>query len=46
MTSMNDADRSAERRLHRENLNCLSYWYPKLLAADLPVPRTRIQRRA
>ncbi len=44
MTSMNDADRSAERRLHRENLNCLSYWYPKLLAADLPVPRTRIVR--
>jgi hypothetical protein len=30
--------------LHREDRNCLSYWYPKLLAADLPVPRTRIVR--
>jgi hypothetical protein len=24
--------------------NCLSYWYPKLLAAGLPVPRTEIVR--
>lgn len=26
------------------DLNCLSYWFPKLLSADLPVPRTEIVR--
>lgn len=28
--------------MEQQNLNCLSYWYPKLLAAELPVPKTII----
>lgn len=32
----------AEHMLHRRGISCLSYWFPKLLQADLPVPRTRI----
>ena len=35
---------SAERRLFAEDRNCLSWWFPKLLAAGLPVPQTRIVR--
>ncbi len=32
----------AKRRLFSQNRNCLSWWFPKLLRAGLPVPRTRI----
>ncbi len=44
MPTLSEADRAVERRLHCEDLDCLSYWFPKLLAAELPVPRTRIVR--
>lgn len=31
-----------ENRLVREDKTCLSYWFPKIEAAGLPVPKTRI----
>jgi len=31
-----------EKRLVREDKTCLSYWFPKIQAAGLPVPKTRI----
>jgi hypothetical protein len=33
---------NAERRLAREDKTCLSYWFPKIEAAGLPVPKTKI----
>jgi hypothetical protein len=33
---------NAERNLVREDKTCLSYWFPKIEAAGLPVPRTKI----
>lgn len=30
------------RRLAREDRTCLSYWFPKIEAAGLPVPKTKI----
>ena len=33
---------AAEQRLFHEDRNCLSWWFPKLLRAGLPVPKTRI----
>lgn len=39
--------RAEQHERHQEktvNRNCLSYWFPKLAAAGLPVPRTRIVR--
>lgn len=39
--------RAEKHERHQEktvNRNCLSYWFPKLAAAGLPVPRTRIVR--
>jgi len=33
-----------ERSLVFEDRNCLSWWFPKLLEAGLPVPKTRIVR--
>jgi len=31
-----------EKRLVREDRTCLSYWFPKIEAAGLPVPKTKI----
>jgi len=33
---------ATKRRLVREDRTCLSYWFPKIEAAGLPVPKTRI----
>ena len=33
---------NTEKYLAREDKTCLSYWFPKIKAAGLPVPRTKI----
>ena len=37
-----DVDVSGSHERKAVNRNCLSYWFPKLLAAGVPVPRTEI----
>lgn len=37
-----EIDAIKEERLFRLDYNCLSWWFPKLLRAGLPVPKTRI----
>lgn len=42
MPSEEELTACCEARLRREDKTCLSYWFPKLESAGLPVPKTRI----
>lgn len=37
-----EIDAIHQEELFRHDRNCLSWWFPKLLRAELPVPKTRI----